>query len=281
MSLEPGMAQVLIDQPGVARHRRAPRQIATALVQKQRLEKLITIGAARAQHARQPRATPRPAAADTALRRRSSPHRCCVLSSGRRWSLVQILDEPPAETLVRGKLGLVHAVADDFCIFDLRWQTADPTAHQIEQHAAFRQHAGDRNRSARRPHALVDTIDEPRRLVETANCLPRRCGGRRRPAIRGTPSHSVPLPFRVPRWICPKTRSHCGAACRSGLDPGTDPRQDENNNDGWALHGVRLLSAANLQRATRCICSYILSTPGLLGIPYPGISNRRSKRHRQ
>ena len=75
--------------------------------------------------------------------------------------LVQILDEPAAEARVRRQFGFVHAVADDFGIFDLRRQMADPAAHQIEQHAALRQHAAIEI-GQRGDRVLVDMIDEPR-----------------------------------------------------------------------------------------------------------------------
>ena len=191
-----------------------PRQIATALVQKQRFEKLITTRAAGAQHAR-----------DLAQHRdrllqilhRDADHRRvdAVVVERQVRVLVQVLHEPAAEARVRRQLGCVHAVADDLGITDLRRQMADPAAHQIEQHAALPAARGDRNRSARRPRARR----YDRRAAAShrkSRRPPRRSGGRRRPATRDRqPCRPPCLSGRCRRPCAPEILNSLGQSARA------------------------------------------------------------------
>ena len=82
-----------------------------------------------------------------------------------RWVAVEVLDEPSGEPRVGGKLGRVHAEPDHLGILGLGRQMADPAAHQVEQHAALRQHGAVEIRQ-RGDRFVIDVINQPRLFVE-------------------------------------------------------------------------------------------------------------------
>ena len=98
---------------------------------------------------------------------RDADHRGVGAGIGERQPrvLVEVLHKPTAEARIGGQFLGIHAVADDFAILDLGRQVADPAAHQIEQRAAGRQH-GAIKLGQGRDRAVIDVLDEPRRLIE-------------------------------------------------------------------------------------------------------------------
>jgi hypothetical protein len=111
------------------------RQIAAALVGKQRLEKLTMERSARSQH------TPHFGKYGHRLLQilhANAGHRRIkrLIAKREQRVLVEVLQEPPHQARIGFQFDPIHAVTDNLGIFTIIRQMADPVRHQIQQTAA-------------------------------------------------------------------------------------------------------------------------------------------------
>src|SRR5258708_4107054 len=138
---EPGMAQIELDQLGMpAIVQRAP--------DRHRLGPEAAVREADDERRAGPQHPPDIAQYGDRLLQildRHADHRRVDAGVGERQPgfAVEVLDEPTIEPRVGGQLGGVQAMADHLAVADLRWQMADPAAHQVEQYAAGGQYAAE------------------------------------------------------------------------------------------------------------------------------------------